>query len=34
MHEIDHESYRNIIVLKDAFAYLYYVDGETTSTCA
>lgn len=28
MHEIDHESYRNIIVLKDAFAYLYYVDGD------
>ena len=28
MHEINHESYRNIIVLKDAFAYLYYVDGD------
>ena len=28
MHEISHESYRNIIVLKDAFAYLYYVDGD------
>lgn len=28
MHEISHESYRNIIVLKAAFAYLYYVDGD------
>ena len=28
LHEIGHEAYRNMIVLKDAFAYCYYVDND------